>query len=217
MTVVSVPTWHTAPQLPAAMLGCCAKKSPGERASHGTQRWQNPVAYEVTGADVEELIEACTDGDHLTINRLLQKGVPASSEDTETGGTALMIAALNGQKQCVQALIDGGAELDTVDPEFGMTAFLWACHAAHLRCVEALINAGCDISIREVRGTCQWLGHTWLSRFASCRSHSRLSLRESIHTSNNILYIIVARCLSLRYLTSIVTLVWVLTSACTSR
>jgi hypothetical protein len=164
------------------MLGCCAKKSPGERASHGTQRWQNPVAYEVTGADVEELIEACTDGDHLTINRLLQKGVPASSEDTETGGTALMIAALNGQKQCVQALIDG-----------------------------------CDISIREVRGTCQWLGHTWLSRFASCRSHSRLSLRESIHTSNNILYIIVARCLSLRYLTSIVTLVWVLTSACTSR
>eukprot|EP01047_Picozoa_sp_COSAG01_P093447 COSAG01_NODE_24581_length_774_cov_0.626667_1_plen_139_part_10 len=134
------------------MLDCCGKKTPsGEEGAPGKQRWQNPVAREVQQDDIDEIIEACRDGDDLTIKRLLQNGVPVDSVDCETGGTALMIAALNGQKKCVRALIDGGADLDTADPEFGMTAFHWACHAAHLRCVEELIDAGCNVTIRDVR------------------------------------------------------------------
>lgn len=120
-------------------------------------KYKNPMEMDNSlddsnSEDIDELIDACTDGEHLTLKQLLDKGVHVDSADPDTGGTALIIAALNGQKECVEVLIKAGAQLEIADPDFGMTAFLWACHSAHLRCVEVLMKAGCDVHVKESSG-----------------------------------------------------------------
>lgn len=105
-----------------------------------------------TAQEIDDMIDACADGDHVQLEALLKRGVSPDSVDPDTGGTALMIAALNGQQQCLDMLIKHGATVEATEEEFGMTAFLWACHAAHLRCVERLIKAGCNIYAQEIGG-----------------------------------------------------------------
>ena len=106
----------------------------------------NPVA-DSSPEDIDEMIDACMDGEILTVTRLLKQGVHVDSQDPDTGGTALIVAVLNGQKEITEMLIKAGphscctlatalchlqlyavcsgADLEAKDPEFGMTPYLW--------------------------------------------------------------------------------------------
>jgi ankyrin repeat protein len=101
---------------------------------------------------MQELHDACAQGDAMHVQELLAKGANPDAVDPETDGTALMIAATIGSSYVLGLLIEAGADIDRQHPTFEMTALLWACNNAHLRCVELLIEAGADKTITEVSG-----------------------------------------------------------------
>jgi ankyrin repeat protein len=101
---------------------------------------------------VEELHDACGQGDAMRVQELLAQGANPDAIDPDTSGTALMVAATIGSSYVLSLLIEAGADVNRAHPDFGMTALLWASNNAHVRCVELLIEAGADMKATEVSG-----------------------------------------------------------------
>lgn len=95
--------------------------------------------------------EAARWGHLALIKEMLNDGIDVNAR-TETGCTALMLAASGGQRDIVQALIAAGADVNVTDRTKGMTAMMWNLAAVHSEDTYAavlreLLNAGADRAI----------------------------------------------------------------------
>ncbi|MDI3418521.1 ankyrin repeat domain-containing protein [Streptomyces luteolus] len=89
-----------------------------------------------------QLIAAVRRGETAEAEKLLAGGADASTRETTTGLTVLMIAAGQADAPTVRELIRGGADVHTADRRAGATALHKACQGGSLEVVRALVEAG---------------------------------------------------------------------------
>ena len=80
------------------------------------------------------------------VNLLLSAGIDANHA-TESGWTAIMIAALKGQVDIIKSLLKSGAKVNARS-YYGWSAVISALIADHHECVQYLIESGADVNIQ---------------------------------------------------------------------
>ncbi len=93
--------------------------------------------------DVQELIEACSQGRHLYVGELLKKGIDPNTRDGN-GNTLLHRAAKNGHLEVVQLLLSNGANVDPENTE-GETPLSLACNTKNEDLIKFLIDQGANV------------------------------------------------------------------------
>lgn len=89
----------------------------------------------------EKLLQACKSGDTAEFDTCLANKAQAYFQDTETGASALMIAAENGHACLVKKLLEKGAPWNAID-RAGRCAGEYAIDKNHQEIVDILVNAG---------------------------------------------------------------------------
>ncbi len=97
--------------------------------------------------DDEGLIEAVLRGDSESVQAALAAGADARARDSESGLTALMIAAGQGRTDLVAALLDAGADVCALDRQAGGSALHKACQRGSLAVVKQLVEAGAFVDL----------------------------------------------------------------------
>jgi ankyrin repeat protein len=88
------------------------------------------------------LLDAIRECDNRSASQWIAAGADPDTRETETGLTALMMAAGRGLDDIVETLLDAGADLFTKDPRAGATALHKACQGGNLAVVQLLVEQG---------------------------------------------------------------------------
>lgn len=90
---------------------------------------------------------ACTNGSAAMIEKLLQAGEDANAVVSETGDTALMLAARTGKPDAVTVLLNHGAEVNKTNAQ-GQTALMWAAAEKNADAIAVLIQHKADLNAK---------------------------------------------------------------------
>lgn len=88
--------------------------------------------------------------DALCIKELAAKGVDRNAK-SDSGQTALAMAAIAENAAAVKALIEAGADVNAPDKK-GMTPVMWAAESGQAESVNALLGAKADVNARAANG-----------------------------------------------------------------
>ena len=72
---------------------------------------------------------------------------------TDSGETALYVAADCGYAECVEALLAAGADVDIQEKDLGRTPLMEAARDGSVECVKLLLKAGANPNIRDNNGS----------------------------------------------------------------
>jgi uncharacterized protein len=133
-----------------------AAQPDGTTALHWAARWDDVEmadALIAAGANVKArnrfgaspLSLACTDGGAAMIERLLKAGEDANAVISDTGDTALMMAARTGKPDAVLALLGHGADPNKTNAG-GQTALMWAVAQKNAGAAKVLIEHGANVN-----------------------------------------------------------------------
>lgn len=133
-----------------------APQADGTTALHWAARWNDVEmtdALIAAGANVKArnrfgstpLALACTNGGAAIIERLLKAGEDANAVESDTGDTALMLAARTGKPDAVKVLLEHGATPDKTNAE-GQTALMWAVAEKNAEAAKVLIAHGANVN-----------------------------------------------------------------------
>jgi ankyrin repeat protein len=90
---------------------------------------------------------ACTNGNAAMIDKLLKAGEDPNAVVSESGDTALMLAARTGKPEAVAALLNHGANVNKTNAQ-GQTALMWAAAEKNSAAVQVLIEHKADFAAR---------------------------------------------------------------------
>jgi uncharacterized protein len=133
-----------------------AAQADGTTALHWAARWNDVEMTDLliaAGANVKArnrfgstpLVLACTNGNAAIIERLLKAGEDPNAVVSDTGDTALMLAARTGKPDAVKVLLQHGATPDKTNAE-GQTALMWAVAEKNAKAAEVLIAHGANVN-----------------------------------------------------------------------
>lgn len=89
--------------------------------------------------------------DHVELlELLLRSGADPNAASSESGSTALHIAAQLGQVRSVKTLLDNGADINIQD-DLGMTPLIKATYSCKTGVIAVLLKRKADVSIRDYR------------------------------------------------------------------
>jgi ankyrin repeat protein len=115
------------------------------------------------GRDATAFGEASRWGHLPLVDEMLAAGIDVDVR-TETGCTALMLAASGGHIDIIRRLIGAGADVNATDPSGGMTPTMWNLAALHsektyVSIVRELLKAGADptITANDGKTTLDWV------------------------------------------------------------
>jgi len=94
--------------------------------------------------EIQEYLQAATNGDEATLIKFLEKGRSPDVSDS-SGLTPLMAGAHNGQTKMLKLLLDQKPTIDQKDSS-GYTALMFACNAGKLDCVKLLLDFGANVN-----------------------------------------------------------------------
>jgi ankyrin repeat protein len=102
-----------------------------------------------TTAEAQRLHNACKNGDHSVVSRLLAAGVHPNTSCF--GVTPLYVAAMAGRERIVSLLIEYKVDVDCLTLT-GSRPLAGAARMGNLRIVELLLDAGGDVNLASSRG-----------------------------------------------------------------
>lgn len=105
---------------------------------------------EESETDVQELMEACAQGNLEDVKRLLVQNTDVNEKDNN-GFTALIHAAGSGHTKIAGVLIDNGADVNAKNR--AATVLMTAVGWGHIENVELLINRGADVNVKNAYGS----------------------------------------------------------------
>jgi len=105
---------------------------------------------EESETDVQELMEACAQGNLEDVKRLLVQNTDVNAKDNN-GFTALIHAAGSGHTEIAGVLIDNGADVNAKDNK-GWMALMWASYLGYTEIAELLIDNGSDVNAKDNDG-----------------------------------------------------------------
>jgi len=109
------------------------------------------VDLDAENADRLPAIAYAAANGHLDVLRLLlEKGADPNRASSESGSTALHLAAQFGRTDCAGALLEAGAEIDRRD-QLGMTPLIKAAYSLQVGMVRFLLGKGADPAVRDAR------------------------------------------------------------------
>jgi ankyrin repeat protein len=95
----------------------------------------------------KELLRSALLGDAAKVRQLLGSGTDIHSA-TDSGDTALTLAAGLGQVEVVKALLEKGADVNA-RTSFNSNALMWACYNGRVDVVKALLSAGAAVNVQD--------------------------------------------------------------------
>lgn len=133
-----------------------APQADGTTALDWASRWNDVEMADLlleAGANVKArnrfgatpLSLACTNGSAAMIAKLLKAGEDPNAVVSDTGDTALMLAARTGKPDALKVLLDGGADVNKLNSE-GQTALMWAVAEKNAAAAKVLIDRGADVN-----------------------------------------------------------------------
>src|SRR5580658_1171410 len=90
---------------------------------------------------------AATSGNAAMIEKLLKAGEDANAVVSESGDTALMVAARTGKPDAVAMLLNHGADVNKTNAQ-GQTALMWAAAERNSAAVQVLIEHKADLAAK---------------------------------------------------------------------
>jgi ankyrin repeat protein len=93
----------------------------------------------------ERLLYAIDQGDVHAVENLIEHGVNPNIRDTQSGLTALMMAAGFGHAEIVKCLLDAGADVFSIDNRGGGSVLHKAIQSGKIEIVRMLLDAGAFI------------------------------------------------------------------------
>lgn len=104
-------------------------------------------------ASVAPLWIASDKGHVEAVKLLLSKGADPETRKSDSGSTALIVAAYSNLIAVVDALLDGGANIDNKRTDYGQTALIMAMERGHAALALHLLQRGADPNIAKRDGT----------------------------------------------------------------
>src|SRR5579863_4067436 len=108
------------------------------------------AAWEKMGQNIEAdefLLASARMNDIGGIKVALKQGANVNAK-TESGRTALQVAALKRNHDMIKLLLDRGADINLANDE-GITPLIWAVYNRDARTAEILLNRGANVKLRE--------------------------------------------------------------------
>ena len=116
-----------------------------EKESEESEKPENQIAEERN----KKFIDAATEGDNDSINRLLDEGAEISSK--KYGDTGLHISAMWGHQSVMLTLLTRGLDVN-IRGEFERTALMEAANWGKTTCVQTLMDHGALTDLQDYRG-----------------------------------------------------------------
>ncbi|XP_045468094.1 ankyrin repeat domain-containing protein 17-like isoform X2 [Harmonia axyridis] len=121
-------------------------------------------------ADKASLVEACTDGDVRTVQKLLTEGGRSVHETSEEGESLLSLACSAGYFELAQVLLAMHANVEDRGIKGECTPLMEAASAGHIEIVRLLVAHGADVNAQSTSGNTPLMygcagGHTEVVKF----------------------------------------------------
>ncbi len=131
--------------LPPAMPSLACGDAIGRDLSLRTMAACASDHHLTASVDAKALIDACAEGDEVTVRNLLKLQGVCPDHTNASGWTALMVASTRSHVGCTRLLLEHGAEVDRANKD-GVTALILACIADSHQCAVLLCAYGASRS-----------------------------------------------------------------------
>ena len=157
-------------------------EAPRKRCFFIQRNISTPEVYLQFDSVMNEIFDACRNGDILTLQQLLTADTTLVNAVDMKGFTPLILASYNEQPEIVEILLRHGADINAQDAA-GNTALMGVCFKGYKDIAKKLIDAGADINVRNSNGApaltfAATFGHLQIAEWL-LQKGADLSLRDS--------------------------------------